>query len=57
MQGSWKVPGGIAKIEGAVIAPEVKTEHVLLVFLQVLKHENHDFAKIALRLIHYVQEM
>ena len=56
MQKSLNTQGGIAKIDGSVIAPEVKTEHVLLVFLQVLEHENHDFAKIALRLIHYAQK-
>ena len=32
MQKSSKVPWGVAKNEGAVIAPEVKTEHGLLMF-------------------------
>ena len=56
MQKSSNLPGGVAKIEGAVVAPEVKREHILLMFLQVLKHENYDFAKIALRLIHLKQK-
>ena len=43
----------MAKSEGSVVAQKVKKEHVLLMFLQVLKHEKRDFAKIALRLIHF----
>ena len=56
MQKSSNVSGGVAKSEGSMVAPEVKKEHVLLMFLQVLKHENRDFAKIALRLIHLKQK-
>ena len=32
MQNPLNLSGGVAKSEGAVVAPEVKKEHVLLVF-------------------------